>query len=78
MKMKEIIGEYLKQFNSKNTKNMYEVHLNQYFRIIDTDHIYGNGIDIDNNGWKKNILGHTVVWTKEIANNRRCVKFFFR
>ncbi len=38
---------------------------------------YGDGIEIDRNGWKKNILGHTVVWPKEIANNRRCVKKFY-
>jgi len=39
---------------------------------------YGEGIDIDRNGWRKNILGHTVVWPKEIANNRKYVeKFYF-
>ena len=35
---------------------------------------YGEGIEIDRNGWKKNILGHTMVWPREIANNIRCVK----
>ena len=39
---------------------------------------YGDGIDIDRNGWKKNILGRAVVWPKEIANNRKYVeKFYF-
>jgi len=34
-------------------------------------------IDIDRNGWKQNILGHTVVAPKEIANNIRHVKKFY-
>ena len=38
---------------------------------------YGDGIDIDRNGWKKNILDHTAVWPNEIINNRRCVKKFY-
>jgi len=37
-------------------------------------YIYGDGIDIDRNRWGENIFGHTVVWPKEIANNRRYVK----
>ncbi len=32
-------------------------------------YIYGDGIDIDRNKWKKNIFGHTYVWPKEIYNN---------
>ena len=40
-------------------------------------YIYGDGIDIDRNGWKQNILGHTVVAPKEIANNIRHVKKFY-
>lgn len=32
-------------------------------------YLYGDGIDIDRNQWKKNIFGHTVVWPKEILNN---------
>ena len=49
VKMKEIVGEYLKQFNSKNTKSMYEVHLNQYFKIIDTNPntYFDNGRDYE-------------------------------
>jgi hypothetical protein len=37
---------------------------------------YGEGIDIDRNGWKKNIFGCTVVWPKEILNNVLYVKRF--
>lgn len=37
-------------------------------------YIYGNGIDIDPNGWKKNIFGHTVVMPREISNNIRHIK----
>ena len=35
--MKKIIEDYLNQFIFKNTKSVYEVHLNQYLKIIDTD-----------------------------------------
>jgi hypothetical protein len=39
-------------------------------------YIYGNGIDIDKNQWKKNVFGHTVVWPKEILNNIIYIKRF--
>ena len=38
---------------------------------------YGDGIDIDRNEWKENILGHTVVWPMEIYNNIRDIKKIF-
>ena len=40
------------------------------------EYIYGEGIDLDKNGWQKNIFGHTVVRPKEILNNRKHVKKF--
>ena len=40
------------------------------------EYIYGEGIDLDRNGWHKNIFGHTLVRPKEILNNRKYVKKF--
>ena len=40
-------------------------------------YIYGDGIDLDRNGWKKNIFGHTLDCPKEILNNIRYVSRFY-
>ena len=42
-----------------------------------TGYIYGDGIDLDRNGWKENIFGHSLVCPKEILNNLRYVSRFY-
>ncbi len=39
-------------------------------------YIYGEGIDLDRNGWNKNLINYTVVTPREILKNRNEVRIY--
>lgn len=42
-----------------------------------TGYIYGEGIDLDRNGWHKNMFNSSIVAPKEILRNRRETSVFY-
>jgi hypothetical protein len=40
-------------------------------------YVYGEGIDLDRNGWKKNLFNYSIVAPREILRNRSEIRVFY-